>query len=105
MDELGGFLIEAFRRKAAQSLADAQAETATPPAPAAPIRVILPAAAPAAAPPRRSPARPAEPAPARELEPAPLLAPLRGGRALLSAIVVSEVLLPPLSLREPGPHR
>jgi hypothetical protein len=137
VDSLGGFLIEALKRKAAQALADAQAQQeqqaqaqakfaqaqakiaeaqaqlraqaqarqrtggAQAPAPAA-VPLGRPAAqAPSA--PRRAPARPVE-VEVREPE-ASLLAPFHGGRPLLSALIFSEALLPPLSLREPGPRR
>jgi hypothetical protein len=136
MDSLGGFLIEALKRKAAQALAEAQAQQAQQAeaqakfaqaqakiaeaqaqfraqaqarqgAGGAPVLAqgSVPLGRPAVqtpSAPRRAPARPVE---VEERAPeAGLLASFRGGRALLSALVFSEALLPPLSLRERGPH-
>jgi hypothetical protein len=116
VDAFIGSLVEAIKRKAAQAVSEAQAQAAAAggqlpsdrPAPARPgSRRAAPeparrVAEAVAAPARRMPAPAAEAARAGEAE--PLLAPLRGGRGLLSAIVVAEALAPPLSLRERSPH-
>jgi hypothetical protein len=129
MNARGGSLIEAIKRRAARALAEAAAQArALSEAQArafseaqARVQTQAQALAEAQAQARRQrpqPARaeaeatvPVRPALARpaEVEPAQkpesLLAPLRGGREFLAAFIVSEVLLPPLSLRERGPHR
>jgi hypothetical protein len=86
---------EAQARAQAQALAEMQARRQRPQAPRVEVQ----------APPPVRPAlvRPAEVEPAQK--PESLLAPLRGGRGFIAAFILSEALLPPLSLRERGPHR
>jgi septum formation inhibitor MinC len=131
MNARGGSLIEAIKRRAARALAEAQAQArALSEAQAqafteAQARVQTQAqalaetqaqaqarrqrpqparaAAEATVPARPALVRPAEVEPAQK--PESLLAPLRGGRGFLAAFIVSEALLPPLSLRERGPNR